>query len=81
VQRHLQNPRLHFGRDRGRTTRARRILSQGVDTSFQEAAAPQPHLATIEAHLRGDVLVLQALSGKQDDPGALLQPGLDTPLS
>ena len=72
VQGHLQNLRRHFGRDRGPATRTRCILPQRVDTTVQEAAAPQPNLATIKANFRGDILVLQALSGKQDDPSALL---------
>jgi hypothetical protein len=77
VQRHLQDARLHLGRDRGRATRSWRILLQRLDPALQEAASPQRHLTTIQADLGGDVLVLPALSGQQHDAGSLLNSRLD----
>jgi len=75
----VHDPRLHLGRDRCRPTRARRVLAKRIDATVQEALAPQRHLATIEARLDSDVLVLPTLGGQQDHERALLKPSLHSP--
>ncbi|MEO8923665.1 MAG: hypothetical protein ABI330_12730 [Caldimonas sp.] len=54
-------------------------MQQRLDTAFNEAPAPQRDLASIEIDLNGNVLVLPALSGKQNHSGALLHTSLNAP--
>jgi class 3 adenylate cyclase len=76
MQRDVHDARLHLSRDRGRTTRARRVLAKRIDAAVQETLPPQRHLAPIQPDFDCDVLVLLALGGKQDHLRPLLQSGL-----
>ena len=76
MQGDVHDARLHLGRDRRGASRTWRVLAKGIDAAVREALPPQRHLAAIEADLDGDVLVLQAPGGQQNDLRPLLKPSL-----
>src|SRR5262249_24045505 len=52
---------------------SRQVAFDSLDSGCQIALTPTRHLYTADAQLLGDVLVLQSLRGKQNDPGTLRQ--------
>jgi hypothetical protein len=59
-------------------TAARGVLLDPGDTAFGEPVAPAADRGTSNTEFHGDVFVLPAVSGEEDNPGSLDQPGLRT---
>ena len=62
---------LHLGgRYRSRPARSRRVFFKSGEAAVDKPIAPSSHLLRRDPEFGGDLLVLQALGGPQDDPGA-----------